>query len=159
MKKYILVALLLVVYSCKKKEVAQKIDFVKLEEQVREVIPESVPVGKTALPRILSLNADEMQYFDMNQNKVFKINFKTNKKTLSHVPKGGGYLHFYKQTKNYRAISNGWEINSETKIKVDGEKELIYPQSVINYASNDKILFSEIKEGIDNENVTRVYDG
>lgn len=158
MKKYILVALLFVVYSCKKKEVAQKINFVKLEKQLKQAIPEKIPLGKMGFPYIISLNSEYLEYFDKNENKIFKVDLKTNKKTLLHIPKGGGYLSYYKQTKDYTAISNGWETSTNSKIKVGNEKEIVFPYTVISDCLNEKIILTGNQEGIDAENHTQVYN-
>ena len=156
MKKYILVALLLVVYSCKKKEVAQKINFVKLEEQLKQAIPEKNPLGKMGFPYIISLNSEYLEYFDKNENKIFKVDLKTNKKTLLHIPKGGGYLSYYKQTKDYTAVSNGWETSTNSKIKVGNEKEIVFPNYVISDCLNEKIILSFNGEGLFNDDGSKI---
>jgi len=170
MKNYLILSLIVFLISCKGKNSlnsndknnVEKTSFIheenkKIEIRVKKIIPEIILDSKKAIPQIISIDSKFIEYFDLNQNKVFKVDQETLKKQVSFIPKGGGYLYFYKKQNNYLAASNGWENNVTTFIKVN-DNDLSFPNSMILDTSEKKIIIKGVAEGIDVNNKYLVYD-
>ena len=129
----------------------------EIRQLIKEVIPENISNSKTAIPKIISLNSKTIIYFDLNQNKVITIDLKTKKEVDSFSPIGGGYLYFYNEYDGFRAFSNGWEGDVTTRIETLTDT-LSLPNNIILDCSGEKVIISEVAEGIEQNNKARVYN-
>lgn len=173
MRNFLIVSLFIFSISCKKEKpitndtVIEKKDIKaaisvsdlrsEIEMEITKIIPETISNIKKHIPKIISLNSNYLEYFDLDQNNVLKVDLKTHKEEISFTPKGGGYLYFYKKNVNFTAVSNGWEGDVTTRIKV-GIEDLILPNSIILDCLNEKIIITGVSEGIEVDNKTQVYN-